>query len=124
MASQEFISAMKEDCGAEIMEAMLDPKNQPLMEKGLPTRIPLDDNSAEVSFAMEVIPHLVSPAHFFLKPTESARPADISSLRRSMHPRSGVFSNSWPDGRLSTGSASPRTTTGILITPRSSGNTA
>jgi SAM-dependent methyltransferase len=65
MASQEFISAMKEDCGAEIMEAMLDPKNQPLMEKGFPTRIPLDDNSAEVSFAMEVIPHLVSPAHFF-----------------------------------------------------------
>jgi SAM-dependent methyltransferase len=61
--SPEFRRAMAEDCGAEILEVNLDPRNDQLGGKGYPTRIPLEEGSAEAAFALEVIEHLVSPTH-------------------------------------------------------------
>lgn len=63
MISAEFRRAMAEDCGAEILTVNLDPKNEQLRDKGYPTRIPMDDASVEIAFALEVIEHMVSPSH-------------------------------------------------------------
>ncbi len=63
MISDEFRQAMAEDCGAEILTVNLDPKNEQLRGKGYPTRIPVDDASVEIAFALEVIEHMVSPSH-------------------------------------------------------------
>lgn len=65
MISDEFRQAMAEDCGAEILTVNLDPRNDPLRGKGYSTRIPLNDESVELVFALEVIEHLVSPSHLF-----------------------------------------------------------
>ncbi len=65
MTSDEFRRAMAEDSGAEILTVNLDPRNDQLRSKDYPTRIPLDDGSVQVAFALEIIEHLVSPSHLF-----------------------------------------------------------
>lgn len=65
MTSDDFRRAMAETCGAEILTVNLDPRNDQLRSKGYPTRIPLDDGSVQVVFALEIIEHLVSPSHLF-----------------------------------------------------------
>ncbi len=70
MISDEFRRAMADDCGAEILTVNLDPRNEHLKDKGYPTRIPMDDGSVQIVFALEVIEHLVSPSHLF---TEASR---------------------------------------------------
>lgn len=65
MISDDFRRAMAEACGAEILTANLDPRNDQLRGKGYPTRIPLDDGGVEFVFALEVVEHLVSPSHLF-----------------------------------------------------------
>ncbi|MGI8784166.1 MAG: class I SAM-dependent methyltransferase [Acidobacteriota bacterium] len=63
MASDEFRRAMKESCGAEILDVNLDPSNDRLRAKNYPTRIPLEDRSVQFAFALEVVEHLMSPMH-------------------------------------------------------------
>lgn len=54
--------AMKEDCGAEILEVNLDPGNLQLSGKPNQGRIPLADASVDFAFALEIVEHLLSPA--------------------------------------------------------------
>ena len=63
MISDDFRRAMAESCGAEILTANLDPRNEQLKGKGYPARIPLDDRSVDFAFALEIIEHMVSPVH-------------------------------------------------------------
>ncbi|MEE9231531.1 MAG: methyltransferase domain-containing protein [Acidobacteriota bacterium] len=65
MISDEFRQAMAEDCGAEILTVNLDPRNDQLRGKRYPTRIPLNDGSVGLVFALEVVEHLASPSHLF-----------------------------------------------------------
>ena len=67
MVSNQFQRAMREACGAEILTVNLDPQNVDLRGKGYPTRIPLDDGRVDFIFALEIIEHLVSPAHLFVE---------------------------------------------------------
>lgn len=52
MISEEFRDAMTTSCGAGILTANLDPRNDQLRGKGYPTRIPLDDGSVDFAFAL------------------------------------------------------------------------
>jgi SAM-dependent methyltransferase len=65
MVSSDFQRAMHEACGAEIVTVNLDPHNADLRDKGYPTRIPLDEGRVDFVFALEIVEHLVSPAHLF-----------------------------------------------------------
>lgn len=65
MISDDFRRAIGAACGAEILTVNLDPRNDQLRGKGYPTRIPLNNDSVEFIFALEVVEHLVSPSHLF-----------------------------------------------------------
>jgi SAM-dependent methyltransferase len=65
MTADEFKKAMTEDCAAEILTVNLDPKNARLSGKGYGTVIPLENDSVQFGFALEVVEHLVSPSHLF-----------------------------------------------------------
>ncbi len=65
MTSDDFRRAMAETCGAEILTVNLDPRNDQLRGKSYPTRVPLDENTVQAVFALEIVEHLVSPSHLF-----------------------------------------------------------
>lgn len=65
MISDDFRRAMSAACGAEILTVNLDPRNDQLRDKDYPTRIPLNNDSVEFVFALEVVEHMVSPSHLF-----------------------------------------------------------
>ncbi len=74
MISDEFRRAMAQDCGAEILTVNLDPSNEHLKDKDHPTRIPLDDESVEFVFVLEVIEHLISPSHLLAEASRILAP--------------------------------------------------
>ncbi len=74
MISEDFRQAMVNSCGAEILTANLDPRNDQLRDKGYPSRIPLDEDNVDVVFALEVIEHLLSPSHLFAEAFRICRP--------------------------------------------------
>ncbi len=63
LTSAEFGRVMREDCGAEILTVNLDPQNRQFAAKAYPARVPLDDQTADLVFALEIIEHLTSPFH-------------------------------------------------------------
>jgi SAM-dependent methyltransferase len=63
LTTAEFSRVMREECGAEILTVNLDPQNRQFAAKGYPARVPLDDQTADVVFALEIIEHLTSPFH-------------------------------------------------------------
>jgi len=65
--TQEFIEDMEIQCRATIKTVNLDPKNEQLRSKGHPINIPLDDESVDIAFSLDVIEHLTSPTHMLLE---------------------------------------------------------
>jgi SAM-dependent methyltransferase len=59
--SPEFIKAMNDKVDAKIMVVNLDPNNEQLKGKNYPSQIPLEDESIDFIFALEIIEHLTSP---------------------------------------------------------------
>jgi SAM-dependent methyltransferase len=74
MISDDFRNAMLEACGAKILTANLDPRNDQLRGKGYPTQIPLDDGSVDFAFALEIVEHMVSPVHIFSEAFRALKP--------------------------------------------------
>lgn len=65
MVSDDFKRALTDACGAEVFTINLDPRNAELRGKDYATRLPLDDASVDLIFALEIVEHLVSPTHLF-----------------------------------------------------------
>ncbi len=61
--TSDFFRIMKEKTGATIIAINLDPKNEQLKNKNYPNQIPLEDESVDFTFALEIIEHLTSPTH-------------------------------------------------------------
>ena len=59
----EFIKAMNARAAAKIITVNLDPNNDQLRAKNYPNQIPLEDESIDFIFAIEIIEHLTSPLH-------------------------------------------------------------
>jgi SAM-dependent methyltransferase len=63
MASPAFVELMKQDAEVEIMTVNLDPAAKQFEVKGYPTTVPMEEGSAGLVFALEIIEHLTSPFH-------------------------------------------------------------
>ncbi|MGH7165390.1 MAG: class I SAM-dependent methyltransferase [Nitrospiraceae bacterium] len=63
MTKPEFVTFMREECGAEILTVNLDPSNRQFAAKPYPVRVPREDGAADLVFALEIIEHLASPLH-------------------------------------------------------------
>jgi len=74
LTSEDFTRVLAEDCGAEIFTVNLDPRNNQLRHKNYPTYIPVEDNSIDFIFALEIVEHLVSPSHMFAEAFRVCRP--------------------------------------------------
>jgi SAM-dependent methyltransferase len=61
----DFTKMMKDKANATIMAVNLDPKNEQLKSKNYPNRIPLEDESVDFIFVLDIIEHLISPTHMF-----------------------------------------------------------
>lgn len=60
---EDFIRAIKEKSGADMLLVNLDPQNEQLKSKNYPNLIPLADETMDFVFALEIIEHLTSPVH-------------------------------------------------------------
>jgi len=65
ITSDEFKQQMLDDCGAIIHTVNLDPRNDQLINKNYSNDIPMESDSVDVSFVLEVMEHMVSPSHLF-----------------------------------------------------------
>lgn len=59
----DFIKMMEDKANATIMTVNLDPKNEQLKNKNYLNQIPLQDESMDFIFVLEIIEHLTSPLH-------------------------------------------------------------
>lgn len=74
LTTDDFKQALAADCDAGILTVNLDPRNDQLKDKGYPTRIPVEDDSIDFIFGLEVIEHLVSPSHLISEAYRICRP--------------------------------------------------
>lgn len=63
MASPEFVQLMKQDVDVDILTVNLDPAAKQFEMKHYPTTIPMEEGTARLVFALEIIEHLTSPFH-------------------------------------------------------------
>ncbi|SPP66508.1 class I SAM-dependent methyltransferase [Nitrospira lenta] len=63
MASPEFVALMKQDVDVDILTVNLDPAAKQFELKGYPTAVPMEEGTARLVFALEIIEHLTSPFH-------------------------------------------------------------
>ena len=61
-ASDTFVTLMKKECGASILEVNLDPTNPDLISRNFSSSVALEDNTVDYIHAGEVIEHLTNPA--------------------------------------------------------------
>ena len=74
MTSDEFKQQMLDDCGAVIHTVNLDPRNDQLIDKNYSNDIPIESDSIDLSFVLEVMEHMVSPAHLFSEVYRISKP--------------------------------------------------
>ena len=60
-ASDTFVTLMKKECGASILEVNLDPTNPDLISRNFSSSVPLEGNTVDYLHAGEVIEHLTNP---------------------------------------------------------------
>ncbi len=74
LTSDEFKQQMLDDCEAIIHTVNLDPRNDQLVDKNYPNDIPIDSDSVDVGFVLEVMEHMVSPSHLFSEAFRICKP--------------------------------------------------
>lgn len=74
MASPEFVQFMKQDADVEILTVNLDPAGQQFASKGYQETVPLQDSSAQLVFALEIVEHLTSPFHLMTEAYRLLKP--------------------------------------------------